>query len=55
MSRIQKDLLLAKLNQVCENKNNYEKYSPKSFKHSVNKINVLLVSNEISSQSSSSD
>lgn len=54
MSRTQKDLLLAKLNQVHEDKNNYENYNLKSLKHSIDKINSLVSSN-VSSQSSSSD
>lgn len=55
MSRSQKDLLLAKLNQVYEDKNNYENYNLKSLKHSIDKINSLIVSNDVSSHSSSSD
>lgn len=52
MSRIQKDLLLAKLNQVADNDNDYENsYSLKSTNHRYSSLD----SNDVSSKSSFSD
>lgn len=56
MSRTQKDLLLAKLNKVREDKDDYENYyKSKLFKQSENKRYSSFDSNDLSNESSTSD
>lgn len=56
MSRTQKDLLLAKLNQVSEDKDNYEDYyKSKLLKQSDGKRYLSFDSNDVSDESSISD
>lgn len=56
MSRTQKDILLAKLNQVSEDKDNYENYfKSKLLKHSINKSYSSYDSDNTSGESSDSD
>lgn len=55
MSRTQKDLLLAKLNQVSENEDNYERYYKNtSLNQSFDEKYQLSVSNDGSSESTDS-
>jgi len=56
MSRIQKDLLLENLNQVSEEKNNYESYyKSKPFKQSINKRYPSTDSSDANNESTASD
>lgn len=56
MSRLQKDLLLAKLNKVSEDNDNYDEYYTSEFlKKPVNRRFPSLVSKDESSSSSISD
>lgn len=56
MSRTQKDLLLAKLNQVSEDKDDYENYyKSKLLKQSDGKVYSSFDSNDVSDESSTSD
>lgn len=56
MSRAQKDILLAKLNQVSEDQDNYENYyKSKLLRQPINKRYASYDSDNISGESSSSD
>jgi len=56
MTRSQKDILLAKLNQVSEDKDNYENYyKSKLLKQTINKRYSSYDSDNISGESSNSD
>jgi len=56
MSRTQKDILLAKLNQVSEDKDNYENYyKSKLLKQPINKRYSSYDSDNISDESPNSD